>query len=45
MKYAAFAFALILAACGADGLPTAPEQPKSGLHMSGEVNIGVQTEL
>ena len=34
-----------LAACGADGLPSAPEQPKTGLNVSGEINIGVQTEL
>ncbi|MCL1628810.1 hypothetical protein M3N55_08705 [Roseibaca sp. V10] len=45
MKYAALAFVLILAACGADGLPSAPEQPKPGLNVSGEIKIGVQTEL
>ncbi|MBN2760143.1 MAG: hypothetical protein JXQ79_06565 [Rhodobacteraceae bacterium] len=45
MKYAALAFALILAACGADGLPTAPDRSAPGLNVSGEVIIGVQTEL
>lgn len=45
MKYAALAFVLILSACGADGLPAAPERATPGLDVSGEVIIGVQTEL
>jgi len=45
MKYAVLAFALTLAACGADGPPTAPEPRKAGLTLSGEATIGVQTEL
>lgn len=45
MKYAVLAFVLMLAACGADGPPSAPEQPKQGLNLSGEIKLGVQTEL
>jgi hypothetical protein len=45
MKYAALAFALILAACGADGPPTAPERSTPGLDVSGEVIFGVRTTL
>jgi hypothetical protein len=45
MKYAAIAFVLLLAACGADGVPTAPDSPAQGVSMSGEVKIGVRTTL
>lgn len=45
MKYAVLAFALVLSACGADGPPVAPDRAKPGIDLSGEVTIGVQTEL
>lgn len=45
MKYAAMVLALALAACGADGPPTAPDRAGQGLNVSGEVTIGVKTEL
>ena len=45
MKYAVLVFALTLAACGADGPPSAPDRAASGLDVSGEVTFGVRTEL
>ena len=45
MKYTAVLFALALAACGADGPPTAPDRTGPGLDVSGEVTMGVKTEL
>ncbi|SUZ30526.1 hypothetical protein ROE7235_00249 [Roseibaca ekhonensis] len=45
MKFAAIAVVLVLAACGADGPPVAAERAKPGLNVSGEVRMGVRTEL
>jgi hypothetical protein len=45
MKYAALVMAALLAACGADGLPTAPDRSTPGVALSGEMRLGAETEL
>lgn len=45
MKYAALAIIFALAACGAEAPPTHPDQPATGVSVSGEITMGVKTRL
>jgi hypothetical protein len=45
MKYTLLAFALALAACGAEAPPTYTSQTSPGETVSGEVIMGVTTKL
>lgn len=45
MKKLAILAILALAACGVDGPPERPSEPKSNVSVSGEAVIGVSTEL
>ncbi len=45
MKYAAPFILLLLTACGAEAPPRAAEPVGTGLTVSGEIRMGVKTEL
>lgn len=45
MKRLAILTILALTACGVDGPPERPTEPKSNVSVSGEAIIGVSTEL